>query len=81
MDLIVPIEYRERHWAGFDRAWREGLDDRPRVAVMPVLCADGEVRTFPARLLPVPGPHGDLAAIAGVYAEPSPRDAALFTLR
>jgi len=81
LDLIVPPAFRERHWRGFHRAWSEGIDDGPRVAVMPVLCGDGEVRRFPARLLPIRGPHGELAAIAGIYSQPSDRDATLFEMR
>ncbi|MZD08837.1 PAS domain-containing protein [Streptomyces sp. SID5785] len=50
VDLIVPERLREAHWAGFDRAMRE-----PRVrdlaADLPVLCADGEERTFAGRLM------------------------------
>jgi len=80
LDLVVPEHLRVRHWAGFRRAWETGMDDVPRIAVLPVLCADGEVRRFPARLLPLRGPYGELAAIAGVYATPSDRDAALFAM-
>ena len=80
LDLIVPEHLRERHWLGFRRAWRDGIDDAPRVALMPVLCADGEVRCFPGRLLPIKGPHGKLAAIAGVYSVPSDLDSQLFAM-
>lgn len=77
LDLIVPAAFRERHWAGYRRAWSDGIVDAHRVALMPVLCADGEVRTFPGHLLPVKGPHGALAAIAGIFAAPSDQDAGL----
>lgn len=80
LDLIVPEEFRDRHWAGYERAWTEGIADAPRIALMPVLCADGAVRHFPGHLLPVKGPHGELAAIAGLYATPSDRDDGLFTI-
>lgn len=80
LDLIVPDEFRARHWAGFERARTEGIRDMQRVALMPVLCADGAVRHFPGHLLPVKGPHGELAAIAGIYAEPSERDDGLFSI-
>ena len=50
VDLIVPAQYREAHWAGFRRAM-----GAPKVkdlaADLPVRCADGEVRTFAGRLL------------------------------
>lgn len=80
LDLIVPEEFRERHWIGYEKAWSEGLRDMQRIALMPVLCADGEVRRFAGHLLPVKGPHGELAAIAGIYTAPSERDADLFAI-
>ena len=80
LDLIVPEEFRARHWVGFERAWTDGIADAPRIARMPVLCADGEVRHFPGHLLPIKGPHGELAAIAGIYAAPSDRDTGLLTI-
>lgn len=80
LDLIVPEAFRERHWLGFERAWTDGIRDMPRVALMPVLCADGTVRHFPGHLLPVKGPHGELAAIAGIYAAPGSRDEGMFSI-
>ena len=80
LDLIVPEAFRERHWIGFRRAWEHGIADGQRIAMMPVLCADGEVRRFAGHLLPVKGPHGALAAIAGVYARPSDADHGLFVM-
>jgi PAS domain S-box-containing protein len=50
VDLIVPEQLRAAHWAGFHRAMGE-----PKVkdlaADLPVLCADGAVRTLAGRLL------------------------------
>lgn len=80
LDLIVPEPYRDRHWIGYRRAWEEGIKDAQRIAVMPVLCADGEVRGFAGHLLPIKGPHGALAAIAGVYSRPSESDESLFVM-
>jgi len=80
LDLIVPESFRERHWVGYQRAWREGIAEAERVAMMPVRCADGETRHFPGHLLPIKGPHGELAAIAGIYSAPSERDSGLFTI-
>ena len=80
LDLIVPEPFRERHWIGYRRAWDEGIRDAQRIALMPVLCADGEVRQFAGHLLPIKGPHGALAAIAGVYSRPSEADVGLFVM-
>ena len=80
LDMIVPEPFRARHWLGYRRAWTDGIEDAPRVAMMPVLCADGVVRRFAGHLLPIRGPHGELAAIAGAYARPSDRDDGLFVM-
>lgn len=51
LDLIIPEAYRERHWKGFFAAMRTGLiKDEGEAFQSPVLCKDGQVRTFPARL-------------------------------
>ncbi len=50
LDLIVPAELAEAHWAGFGRAMAEPkLKDL--AADLPVRCADGEVRRFAGRLV------------------------------
>jgi len=81
LDLIVPEEFRERHWLGYRRACTDGIADAERVAMMPVLCADGQVRRFAGHLLPVRGPYGALAAIAGIYAAPTEADSDLYVIR
>lgn len=52
LDLIVPEQYRERHWAGFHAAMRAG---RSRLggaaAVIPVTHRDGGVLRCPGRFL------------------------------
>ncbi|HXQ75860.1 MAG TPA: PAS domain-containing protein [Acidimicrobiales bacterium] len=80
LDLIVPPHLRDRHWSGFHRAWEEGLSDDVRVALIPVACADGETHLFPGRFLPIRAPHGDLAALMGVWQAPSGRDDGMFVL-
>lgn len=80
LDLIVPAHLRERHWAGFRRAWTEGISDLARVVLIPVLCEDGEVRAFPGSLVPVRAPHGALQAVMAVWEAPSDKDEALFLL-
>ena len=45
LDVIVPEDFRERHWAGFHRAMASGssfIDGQ--AAILPVLCGDGQVR-------------------------------------
>lgn len=51
LDLIVPDEFRARHWNGFRRAIANGKANIEGVsAILPVLCADGAVRSFAGRL-------------------------------
>ena len=80
LDLIVPEPFRARHWIGYRKAWETGIRDAERIAMMPVLCADGEVRRFAGHLLPVKGPHGALAAVVGIYSRPSAADHGLFVM-
>lgn len=51
LDLIVPEQYRERHWAGFRAAMISGKPklDRP-AGNLPVLRSDGTVGRLPGRL-------------------------------
>ena len=68
LDLIVPSEFRERHWAGFHRAtaagtsWIDGA-----AAVLPVLCGDGQVRTFAGRLSLVRDAANRVVGAIGTY--------------
>ena len=51
LSLIVPEQYREQHWHGFHTAMREGyakIDGK--TSNVPVLCKDGDVRTFASRI-------------------------------
>jgi PAS domain S-box-containing protein len=51
LDLIVPAEFREAHWAGFRRAIAAGsaaIEGQP--ITLPVLKADGDIENSPGRL-------------------------------
>lgn len=50
VDLLIPRHLREAHWRGFHHAMHAPTV-RDRAADLPVLCADGEIRTFAGRLL------------------------------
>jgi len=68
LDLIVPEEYRERHWAGFRRAMATGtsmIDGA--AAILPVMCGDGCVRPFAGRLLLLRDPAGRVAGAMALY--------------
>jgi len=51
LDLIVPPEYRDRHWAGFKRAIASGAATiEGQTTQIPVLKADGSIENYPGRL-------------------------------
>lgn len=51
LDLIVPAEYREAHWAGFKRAMEAGAASlEGQVNPFPVHQASGGVEPVPGRL-------------------------------
>lgn len=67
LDLVVPEHLREAHWVGFHRAMKQ-----PKVqdlaADLPVLCADGEVRSFAGRLLVLSDGLGTAIGAMAIYA-------------
>ena len=71
LDLIVPDDFRDRHWAGFHRAMSTGdcKLDGP-AAHLPVKCAGGDVNVFPARLVFLSDPHGRPAGALAIYEQP-----------
>lgn len=66
VDLIVPEHLRDAHWAGFRRAMA-APKVRDMAADLPVLCADGEVRTFAGRLLVLSDGLGVALGAIAVY--------------
>lgn len=69
LDLIVPEEYRERHWAGFNKAIETGICRLDRATTnVPIRCKDGEIRPFPARFVFLDNAKGGVAGVMGVYA-------------
>lgn len=71
LDLIVPPEHRERHWAAFRQVVETGEGHLDRTTNnLPVVCADGEVRAVPGRVVLLHDPHGRFVGALGVYAEP-----------
>ena len=71
LDLIVPDDFRDRHWAGFHRAMSTGECKLDRAAThLPVTCAGGGVSVFPARFVFLPDPHGRPAGALAIYEPP-----------
>lgn len=78
LDLIVPPEFRERHWAGLGRAMAAGssmIDGE--AAILPVLCSDGAVRRFAGRLSLLRDPAGEVVGAFAVYCQTGDVDAPL----
>jgi PAS domain S-box-containing protein len=66
LDVIVPPEFRDRHWTGFRRAMATGESTisggRQNI---PVRCADGQTRSFPGTFSVLWDAHGlPIGAIA-----------------
>jgi PAS domain S-box-containing protein len=77
VSVLVPAAFRRRHIAGWRAAWATGKLDPSGAVMIPVVCADGEVRTFASHILPLRDPHGELLAVCAVWSPPSDHDAAL----
>ena len=66
LDLIVPAELAEAHWAGFTLAMAEPkLKDL--AADLPVHCADGEVRHFAGRLVVLLDGLGEAVGATAIF--------------
>ena len=68
VDMVIPAHLRQAHWAGFHRAMRSPTI-RDRAADLPVLCADGEVRTFAGRLLVLSDALGVALGAMAIYTD------------
>ena len=66
VDIIIPEHLREAHWHGFHRAMRDP-QVKDMAADLPVLCADGEVRTFAGRLLALSDALGVALGALAIY--------------
>jgi PAS domain S-box-containing protein len=72
LDLIVPEEYRARHWAAFHRVMATGECRLDRaVTNLPVKCADGAVRVFPGRFIFLSGARDETVGVMGLYSAPA----------
>ncbi len=69
LDVIVPPNYRKGHWAGFHRAIKTGVPPIFGESNIPVLCKDGEVRSFPGSFTVVWDGHRRAIGAVGVFSE------------
>jgi PAS domain S-box-containing protein len=71
LDLLVPDDFRDAHWAGFHRAMSTGECKLDRATTrLPVKCADDTVAVFPARFVFLSDAHGRPAGALPVYEPP-----------
>ena len=78
LDVIVPEEFRQRHWAGFHRAMASGsslIDGQ--AAILPVLCGDSQVRRLAGRLSLLRDPSGEVVGAMAIYTNPEGLEARL----
>ena len=67
LDLIVPPEFRERHWSGFRDAVATGVCKLDRATTnVPVLCKDGTIQPFPGRFVFLQGARSDVVGVAAL---------------
>jgi PAS domain S-box-containing protein len=71
LDLIVPWEYRERHWEGFRKATRTRECKLDRATTnLTVVRKDGTVRVFPARFVFLQDARNQVVGVLGIYSTP-----------
>ena len=71
LDLIVPEEFRERHWEGFRRTMSSGVCRMDRATTnVPVRRKDGSIRPFPGRFVFLQDARGRVAGVIALYAKP-----------
>ena len=69
LDLIVPEEFRARHWQGFKKAIATGICRMDRSTPnVPVLCKAGDIRPFPGRFVFLQDARESVVGVIGLYA-------------
>ena len=69
LDLIVPPEHRQAHWAGFHKAVASGgAAVEGRAVPFPARRADGEIAVLSGRLTLLREPNGSVIAAVVVFA-------------
>lgn len=69
LEIIVPLEYREAHWAGFRKAFDSGAAmAEGQAGTFPVRCANGDITDRTGRLTLIRGPGGDVVGAMVVFA-------------
>jgi PAS domain S-box-containing protein len=77
VSVLVPASFRRRHTAGFRAASATGALEPSRSWMIPVVCADGETRSFASHIFPIRDAHGELIAVSATWSPPQGRDVSL----
>jgi PAS domain S-box-containing protein len=77
VSVLVPAAFRRRHIAGLRAAWATGVVELSGAVMIPVVCADGETRTYASHIFPIRDPHGELLAVCAAWSPPQDRDASI----
>lgn len=71
LDLIVPEEFRERHWAGFWKTIETGVCRMDRATTnVPVMKKDGTIQPFPGRFVFLQDARESVVGVIALYAKP-----------
>ena len=77
VSVLVPAAFRRRHTAGFRAAWATGAFEPSGAVMIPVVCADGETRSYASHIFPICDPYGKLLAVCAAWSSPHERDASV----
>ena len=67
LELIVPQKFREAHWGGFYGAMKRKSLNGNEPFVLPILCRDGQERSFAGRLTLLNDAYGEPVGALGVF--------------
>jgi PAS domain S-box-containing protein len=71
LDLIVPEEFRERHWVGFRKTIATGVCRMDRATTnVPVRRKDGSIQPFPGRFVFLQDARDCVVGVIALYAKP-----------
>ncbi len=71
LDLIVPEDFRERHWQGFRKTMETGICRMDRATTnVPVKRKDGVVQPFPGRFVFLQDARDRPVGVIALYAKP-----------
>lgn len=74
MDLIIPKQYRVRHWEGYYRTMKTGVTKYGRdVLAVPALTKDGRGLSIEFNVVLLKAPSGEVAGIAAILQDVTAR--------